>query len=187
MDILNDSDPLIRVVAFESLREVAPSMIRTVIVGPHRKNFALEIVPSAGEPLIYGRRTGTRRLALIGGDRMVLQPPLLYTDAGRPVIVSAREGDETITVIRKDNQGNHVLEPAQLPLQVTSMIEFLGGDPEIKRKSLMGLGVNYDAMIHLLHQLCAKRAINATFQWEEQSIEEIVGPLQPMGRPESEL
>ena len=42
-------------------------------------------------------------------------------------------------------------------------------------------------ILEVLYRLGAKKAINAQVRWEEPSVEDILGPLTPMGRPESEL
>jgi len=186
--LLNDEDPRIGIEAYEALRRSDPDSIWQVVVGSNPANFLLEMTPSEGEPLIYARRTGTRRIALIGGDRMVCRPPLLYADQDKPVLVSARQGDPSITIMRRDRNGNIVLGPIQGPLDVPPLIRMLGQELRTNHEGkFKGLNLDYAAVLDVLYELARNDAINARFRWEEPSVEDIAGPLTSPGRPESEL
>ncbi|UCD28429.1 MAG: flagellar basal body P-ring protein FlgI [Planctomycetota bacterium] len=188
-ELLKDPDAPIRVLAYKALRKVDRSSMLIIPVGKESRNFTLDIVLSEGPATIYAYRTQYRRIALIGGDRLVFQPPLLYSEVGKPVTLSAGAGDKLLTVIRKNDAGNIIVKPFKVPLSVTDLIRFMGADP-IKRSngSLKGLGIDYTIILDMLYRLCEKGAINADFRWEEPSVEELLGrPLEPTGRPESEL
>ena len=185
-ELLADDDPLMRIEAYEALRQVAPQVVARVVVGQDPQNFLLEMVPAQGPPLIYARRTGYPCIGMIGGDRLVCQPPLLYSEAGKTVTLSAKAEDQMVTLLRKDAKG--MLGPYRAPLSVPRLTQFMGDDLRSDADGkLQGLGLDYAAVLDVLYRLCEKKAINAQMKWEEPSVEELVGPLEPMGRPESEL
>ncbi len=186
-ELLNQSDPRIRILAYEALRKVDPESVSRYIVGERPQNFLLEMVPSDGPPLIYARRTEMRRLALIGGDRLVFQPPLLYSQPGQPVSLTAREEERNITIFRKDVSGR-TLGPFQTPLSLAPVVRFMGNDLRTNLEGrINGLGLDYAIVLDVLYRLSQKGAVNAEMRWEEPSVEDLIGPLEPMGRPESEL
>jgi len=188
LDLLADTDPQIRILAYESIRRAAPDTVYHVTVGKDPVNFVLELVQCEGEPLIYARRTQTRRIALIGGDRMMCKPPLLLAEPGSPVVLSAQEGDPAVSIVRKDHSGKTMLGPLKAPLNLSALIRFLG--QRMLRNSegrVEGLDLEYAVILDVLYRLSEKKAINAQFKWEEPSVEDLLGPLAPAGRPESEL
>jgi hypothetical protein len=64
----------------------------------------------------------------------------------------------------------------------------MGNDPETDvYGQLQGLGMDYSVVLDVLYRLCEKGAVTADFKWEEPGIEDLLGPLKPTGRPESEL
>src|SRR4029079_6835377 len=118
-------------------------------------------IPSDGPPMIYARRTETRRISLIGGDRMTFRPPLLYAQEGQPVTLSAPNAARVVTIMRKDIDGKSV-GPLELPLTVVPLIRFLGSDLRTGIETrLEGLGLDYSTVLDILYRLCEKGAINA--------------------------
>jgi flagellar basal body P-ring protein FlgI len=187
--LLSDPDTRVRIRAYESLRKCDPDSISRFIVGDLPQNFLLEIVPSDGPPLIYARRTEGRRIALISGERMLFRPPLLYAQPGQPVTLSAGEGARFLTLLRKGVSGSNV-GPFDIPLTAGAVpvIRFMGANLRLgPRGRLDGLGLDYAVVLDVLFRLCDKDALNADMRWEGPSVEDLVGPLEPMGRPESEL
>jgi hypothetical protein len=186
-ELLGNSDARIRIAAFEALRRVDRDSISRFIVGEKPQNFLLEMVPSEGPPTIYARRTELRRIAFIGGDHMVFQPPLLYSQPGQPITISAGQDDQALSIVRKNVEGR-TIGPLQLPLAVVPIARFMGSDMRTGPDGrLSGLGLDYAVVLDVLYRLCNKGAINAEMRWEEPTVEELVGPLAPMERPESEL
>jgi flagellar P-ring protein precursor FlgI len=187
-ELLANSDPRIRISAYEALRRVDSDLLQSRVVGHEPENFLLDIVPSDGPAMIYARRTGIRRIALIGGDRLVLRPPLLYSEPGKPIILSAQHDDRLVSIIKKDQNGRIIMGPTRVGFSVPLLTHFLGHDPKKGLSGqLLGVGIEYSVVLDVLFKLCEKGAINAEFRWEEPSVEDILGPLKPMGRPESEL
>jgi hypothetical protein len=187
-DLLVHGDPLARILAYESLRVVAPETIYQVVVGQNPENFVLELVPCDGPPLIYARRTMVRRIALIGGEHMACKPPLVFTEPGSPITLSAQENDPVVTVLRKDHNGKLLFGPVKAPLAAPSLIRVLG--QRMTRSTdgrIEGFDLDYAQVLGVLYRLSEKKGINAQVRWEEPNIEDLLGPLTPVGRPESEL
>lgn len=186
--LLSDPDVQLRVLAYESLRDVDPEGISQVAVGRKPLNFLLEVVESGGPATVYARRSQVRRLALIGGDHMVCRPPLLYSQPDKPVVLSANEDDRTLTLIRKNASGGILIGPIQAPLDVPTLVRFLGQDLSRNFEGkIEGLGLDYAIVLDVLYRLSEKGALRADVRWEESSIEDLLGPVAPVGRPESEL
>jgi len=184
--LLVDDDPRIRILAYEALREVHRDSIVSVVVGRHPGNFILDVVPSEGSPLIFARKTRIRRIALIGANRMTFRPPLFYAKPGRQVTLSLPADDRFLTILRKE--AGKVIGEFKVPLNVARFTQFMGDDPALGRDGQpQGLGLDYAVVLDVLYHLCETGGITADMRWEEPSIEDAIGPLRPMGRPESEL
>lgn len=185
--LLSESDTRIRIRAYEALRKVDPESMSRFVVGQRPQNYMLEVVPSDGPPLIFARRSESRRIAMIGGEKMLFRPPVLYAQPGQPVTLSAPESSRSLTLIRK-NLGGKNIGPLEVPMAVVPLVKFLGNDMRLgPEQRLEGLGLDYAVVLDVLYRLCEQGAINADLRWEEPSVEDLVGPLRPMGRPESEL
>lgn len=118
---------------------------------------------------------------------MVFRPPLLYAVPGQPITLSANPGETTITLVRKD-VGGSIIGPIEVPMAVVPLIKFLGNDLDTEPDGrLIGLGLDYSVVLDVISRLSEQKALNADLRWEEPSVEDLVGPLTPMGRPESEL
>jgi hypothetical protein len=184
--LLDGNDPPVRVLAYESLRTVDRAAVAQTIIGERPENFILEMVASRGKPMIYARRTKAPRIALIGSERMECRPPILYASPDAPVTLTAKRGDKLVAIIKRDPARN--LGPYYTPLAVPVLTRFLGDDMRVNADGkLFGLKLSYGSVIAVLHHLCTTGAINADFRSEEQAPDELLGPLTPMGRPESEL
>ncbi|MFQ5491565.1 MAG: flagellar basal body P-ring protein FlgI, partial [Phycisphaerae bacterium] len=65
LQLIDHDDPLMRVAAYEALLKRESSAIHSRWLG--HDNFALDVLPSTRLPLVYAKRTGSRRIALLGG------------------------------------------------------------------------------------------------------------------------
>jgi len=185
-ELLDGQDAQVRILAYEALRMLDPRSVVQVVVGADPANFLLEVVPSQGRPMIYARRTKAPRIAMIGGDQMFCKPPLLYAEPDGPVTISAKAGDTMLAILKKDPA--KTLGPYFSPLSVPVLTKFLGHELRTDANGqLQGLGIPYGTVVAILYKLCESRAIDADLRWEEPSTDELLGPLQPLGRPESEL
>lgn len=185
-ELLEGDDVQVRILAYEALRLVDPESMVRAVVGERPVNFILEVVPSQGRPMIYCRRSKAPRIALIGGDRMHCKPPLLYAEPDGPVTITAKAGDNKVAILKKDPA--RTLGPYYTPFSVAILTKFLGDDLRTGADGkLQGLGLDYGAVVGILYRLCSSKGIEADLRWEEPSTDELLGPLEPMGRPESEL
>ncbi len=185
-ELLDGEDPQLRVLAYEALRLVDRNAVSQSVVGERVENYLLEVVPSNGRPLIYARRTKAPRIALIGGDPMVCRPPVLYAEPDGPITLTAKIGDTHLSILKRDPA--RTLGPYFTPLAVPVLTRFLGDDLRTDADGqLQGLGLDYGSVVAVLYRLCANRGIDADMCWEDPENEKLLGPLQPMGRPESEL
>jgi flagellar basal body P-ring protein FlgI len=190
-ELVSDEDPRIRILAYEALRDADSSALAKVVVGENPGNFILEVVPTDGPALIYARRSNTRRIALIGGDHVMCRPPLFYSQPGKPITLSAQPGDNMITILMKMQNGAapmSLIGPFKTPMSVMILTQFMGNAPTRAADGrLEGLGLDYAVVLDVLYRLCDSGAIDADMRWEEPSVEDLVGPLAPIGRPESDL
>lgn len=190
-ELVSDEDPRVRILAYEALRDVDRNALAQVLVGESPGNFILDVVPTDGPALIYARRTNTRRIALIGGDHVTCRPPLFYSQPGKPITLTAQAGDKMITVLMRVQNGSapaSLIGPFKTPMSVMILTQFMGNaSTKGSEGRLEGLGLDYAVVLDVLYRLCESGAINADMRWEEPSVEDLVGPLAPMGRPESDL
>lgn len=182
--LVGDGNLQIRVLAYEALRKVDRTGIAEFSVGTDTVRFTLEMMPSDSKPLIYVRRTQQPRIALIGGEQIACRPPLLYTEG--PLTLTARGDEKMITVIKRERGG--VLGPYRIPLSLNVLVRFMGDDLKTGTEGrLDGLGMPYDSVLSVLYRLCESGSVNADLRWEDPELDNLLGPLSPVGRPESEL
>lgn len=183
-DLLNDEDPRVRIAAYRELAERGDVSMTTLPVGSD--NFILDIVPSTRDPLIYVRRSGTRRIALMG-DALACSPPLFYLSPDQLLLIQSAEGNDGIEVKRWTPKTRQPSPTLQLDGNVVELTKILGEDPGMEEGRVEGLGFDYTAVIHVLYKLCEQKSIRAAFMMEEVNYAEMFGPAARRGRPESEL
>lgn len=185
-ELIDGKDTQTRILAYEALRLVDRMSVNQTVVGERIENYLLESMASDGKPLIYVRRTKAPRIALIGAEHMHCNPPLLYADAGGAVTLTAKAGDKAVAILKHDPL--RTLGPYYVPLSVPILSRFLGNDLRTDPNGkLDGLGLDYGSVVAVLYRLCVNGGINADMRWEEANTDELLGPMTPMGRPESEL
>lgn len=184
--LAKETDAEVRVLAYESLRLADPEAVASFVVGERPENYLLDIVPCEGKPFIYVRRTRSPRIALVGGDRLTCRTPLFCADPNGTATLTAKAGDRSISILKKDPAG--LLGPYYVPLAVPVLTRFLGNDLRTDIDGqLHGLGLDYGSVVALLYRLCESRVIGCDLKWEEPTTADVLGPLTPLGRPESEL
>ncbi len=183
-ELVDDKNLQIRVLSYEALRKADRTGIAESRIGADATRFTLEMMPSDSRPLVYVRRTQQPRIALIGGEKLACRPPLLYTEGS--LTLTARGDEKMITVIKRERGG--VLGPYRVPLALTMLVHFMGEDLRTGTEGrLEGLGMSYDAVLAVLYRLCEGHSIDADLRWEDPELDNLLGPLSPVGRPESEL
>lgn len=183
--LLDDEDPRIRVAAYEALVHRGDTMVTVDWLGGD--NFALDLVPSSRPNLIHVKRSGTRRIALIGQD-FRCDPPLLYRAPDGSVTIDAGEDESSLRVLRMVTSTGAMSPEVSVPLELPAVIRLLGDDPDVDDEDrITGVGLDYAAVVRALYYLCDTRAINATFMLESPTIDDVLTSPKQEGRPESEL
>lgn len=183
-ELLSDTTPQVRVLAYEMLRKSGDEAIRTYVCG--KSNFALDVIDAAGEFLIYCKRTEQQRIALFGKD-LTCTPPLFYAHHKGDITISSNESDKQLTLIRKTPFHN-LVGTTQVDLNAINLIKMLGDDPQQDRhENVTGLGLTYSHVVHALNALCRDGGLPANFMFEAPSLSDYFGPLDKSDRPESEL
>ena len=184
-ELLNDADPRIRVEAYEALLARQDRLIDTRPVGTN--SFALDLVDSTRDNLIYVRRTGDPRIALIGSGLTCL-PPVFYAAPDGQITIHANEHDQQLTLVRRTPFANRTSPPLPTSCDLKELIPMLGDDPKVNADGeVHGLAMDYTAVTHALYELCRMRCINASFMLQRPTVTEMFGPLDEPGRQESDL
>jgi len=183
--LLSDDDPRIRVAAYEALLLAKDRSIQTRTVG--RQNFVLDRLNVPGENLVYAKRSGSRRIAILGRD-VRCEPPLFYSDPGRSFILNAAADDDHLTVFRKLPRQGIISPPVPVDYELGTLLCLLGNEPgRDTNGQVVGLNIDYSSLVQTLHELGRNHAMNAAFILEQPTTLETFGPITQTGRPESEL
>jgi hypothetical protein len=183
--LLDDEDPRIRVSVYEALLTRMDPVIETTMVGG--SDFALDRVPSSRDNVIYVRRTGAPRIALLG-SAVECRPPVFYESAHGLLTIDAKKDADRLTLVRRSPFVNRVSPPLSASLNVAELIAMLGDDPELRSGGeVHGLAMDYSSIAQAMYELCRTRSINAKFMIQSTSVTEMFGPLTPTGRAESDL
>ncbi len=183
-ELINDNNLKIRILAYKGLVRHMDEKIQEYQVG--ERNFALDIVPSKGEPLIYATRALEGRIALIGDVKC--QPPFFYLAPSRMVSASADIGQNKATLVRRTPFGQ-VSDPMKVPLDLGKMILFMGRPARIDDDTgkIKGLELTYGQVLQAVQALCARKAVRATLEMQQARLSDSLGVIEPMTRPESEI
>ena len=180
--LLDDQDPRVRIAAYEQLVELSDRAIITRKIG--RENFYLDLVPSEGKPFIYTKRTGTRRVALFGRN-IRCDPPAFYASPDGAIIINAALGAPHIDLIRAGRNGTSS-PPVPVQTDCAELIRLMGTDARVEGDKVVGLGLDYSAIVRALYHLAQDGSISAEFVLEQQGAAELLGPIRKQGRRETE-
>jgi len=182
--LLDDIDPRIRVAAYEGLLKRGDPVIESTAIGGD--NFMLDKVPSEQPGFVYVKRRRERRIALFGrGIRCT--PPVLYRAPDGSLTITASDDDDALTLLRMVVSTGSMSPPVTCPFDVDALIRRLGHDAEIDTFGrVLGLGLDYGAVVRALYYLEKDGAIDANFVLEQPNASELFGPPRLEGRPESE-
>lgn len=182
---LNDPDPRIRTAAYEALLQRNDPNIVSIEIGTDA--FAIDLVPSEADHLIYVKRSGQRRIALFGRP-ILARPPLFYSSPGETLIIDASPHATHLTVVRKSPVRGIASPPIRIGLDIAHLVALLGENPpQTANAPIRGLGVSYGGITRVLSELCESRAINAKFMLETPRDPFMLRPHAPPGRRESDL
>jgi len=181
--LLDNPDVRVKIAAYEALADRGDTSITSRKIA--EDNFILDQVSSKGPAFVYAKRQDKRRIALFGQSPECI-PPLFYRAPDGGVTINAEDNDEQLTLMRVSPQGT-VSPPIPGPTDLAALIRLLGNDAEMVGDKVVGLGVDYAAIVRALYHLCEKDCINADFVLEQPNVLELFGPARPAGRAESEL
>ncbi len=184
--LLDDEDPRVQIAAYEALIKRRDPIIESTHIASD--NFTLDRISTRkGDNFIYVKRSGSRCVALFGRD-LSCTPPLFYRAPDGSITINADSGDQALTVLRVVVSSGATSSPVSAPLQLPALIQLLGGEADVGFDGeVVGLGLDYGAVVRALYYLCKDRSINADFILEQPNVAEMFGPIAPAGRPESEL
>ena len=184
-NLLNDEDQRVQIAAYEALVERNDATIDSMQLG--KDNFRLDVIPIPRGDFVYAKRSASRRIALFGQDLRCV-PPVFYVAPDGSVTINAREGDESLTLLRRAPSGGATSPPIPGPFDLKMLIKLMGSDAHLGRNDeVLGLGLDYGAVVRALHRLCNDRSVNARFILEQPNLAEMFGRPRPTGRPESDL
>ena len=175
---LSDADPRIRVAAYEALVAREDPTLLALEVGDG--GFTLDVVPSAGDNLIYAKRGGQRRIALFG-DSILANPPMFYSSPTRTFVVNGAQDATRLRLIRTSPVDGRSSPPFESPPDLRRLVAVLGGEPPDR-----GLGIDYSSVVLMLSELCKTDSVNAEFLLEQPYLASASGERSEFGRPESE-
>lgn len=183
--LLDDSDARVRVAAYEGLAARNDPVVQSAAIGAD--NFVLDRVPSTAPSIVYLKRSGERRIALIG-DNLRCLPPVFYRSPDGSVTITAQADDETLTLLRRVVTSGAVSPPIDSSFDLPSLIHLLGSEAIVTPAGkVLGLGLDYGTVMSALHHFGTDKNIAATVMLEQSDLSDLLGLPRPAGRPESEL
>jgi flagellar basal body P-ring protein FlgI len=122
-ELLDSDQTTIRVEAYKILARNKDSTIFTKVVN---EQFVLDIVPSAGPPLIYASRSGLPRIALFG-NRVSVDMPITFTAMDMQFQLSSDEKSKYVNLYYRGREIGEPLAVASQP-DIANIIARLGGE-----------------------------------------------------------
>jgi flagellar basal body P-ring protein FlgI len=182
-DLLEDEDPRVRVAAYEALLDRGDFATVSIPVG--EDNFVLDYVPYGNDRFVYAKRSGRQRLALFGQNLHCVTPLFYRAPDGAITLVGNPDADH-LTVTRVTPDGS-VSPPLHAPTDLAELLRFLGRAPTPRGSEVLGVGLDYAAVVRTLYYLCDAGHVNARFMLEQPNTLELFGPGLPPERPETEF
>ncbi|MDO8302100.1 MAG: flagellar basal body P-ring protein FlgI [Sedimentisphaerales bacterium] len=163
---LVNSDIAVRLAAYEQLRRLDDSAIKTIRVAD---DFEIDQVFCSGTKLIYAYRSGSPRIVIFGAP-LIANPNIFIESADGTVFLNSPAENKYVSVVRRYPQRNITIGPIKSSFEITDIIRTLAELPanETKKHAHRGLGLSYAGTIAILNTMCVKGAIRADF---------VAGPL----------
>lgn len=127
--LLDADEMLVRVEAYTVLVQQKDTSIYSRIVN---ERFVIDVVPSAGKPLIYATRSGLPRIALIGPRPSVDRPFNLTTFDNRLTLVGNNE-NSNVTIFYRPGDDRDATKVVSRP-DLAEILARLGGDETARGK-----------------------------------------------------
>ena len=156
--LLDSDQNLVRIEAYHVLSAKADSSIFSTPVG-HTANgpkFTLDIVPSAGAPIIYCTRRGAPRIAIIG-SKPSMNLPALFTTLDDQLSISSAPARKTVTIFYR---GMDVPKPVRVEAyaDIADIAARLGGAANPGDASL---NFSYGDVVAMLQALGDSRQVSS--------------------------
>lgn len=162
--LLNDSDPDIRLAAYETLLKRKDPAVRAMDIDG---KFDVVLVPS-DKQMIYITQSGRPTIALFG-DAMAVDRPLTHSTWAGRLLFKADPSDDDLQVFYRPS--DEVRPEIQLvDRHLSELIPFLGHTVTVE-KPLPGLGLSYGETIGAIHSLWRAGHIDADFKAEQDRIQ----------------
>jgi flagellar basal body P-ring protein FlgI len=161
--LLHDSDPDIRLAAYESLRKLDDITITQTLIG---HSFLLEQVTQAKYKEIFVARSGPPRIVLFG--ELYCRDNVFLQSADGDVTIDSPAGQNYVSIMRTRYKRPNVLS-LKSSFKLADIIRTLCEEPaEETAEKPGGLNVPYHDMVAILKQMVEKGLVDAEFR---------VGPL----------
>ena len=163
--LLDSENTLVRIRAYEALaRNGDPSVKQVSFESPGP--FALDVVQSTGQPLIYVQTIKQPRIVLFG-ESIRSRVPLFYLSADKLLTITsnqaAEDDAEQISIQRCTPSGSIGLTLKSSP-DMVAIIKTMGSAIEPDHKGVHhGLGMDYSQLVRALHGLWQSKAVDAGF------------------------
>jgi hypothetical protein len=156
-DLLESANRLARTEAYKILAGKGQLYSKPVL-----EKFMIDVVPSAGEPLVFASRSGTPRIAIIGPTPK-LQLPIVFTAMNGRLMISSDLGNggaggKSVTIFfRRDDEKKEPLRMQSRP-DIGEIVARLGGEgaPDEDRFSF-----SYGEIVAVLQSLSQQKKITA--------------------------
>lgn len=170
--LLDSSNPLVRIRAYEGLSRNADPSVRQVQFD-RPAEFTLDLALSKGPPLIYVQTSKQPRIVLFGQPPRC-QAPLFYLSRDGLLTISANPPSQQdandqakpsgqLTLLRRTPSGDIGMRLESAP-DLVSLIRTLGSDVEPDYEGVHhGLGMNYSQVVEALYGLWQNKDIAAGF------------------------
>jgi len=206
--LLDDSNDIVRVLAYEALRRRGSnSAVLTIPVGGGE--FYLDLVGSKRQYVIYATQSGTPRIVLFGRD-MVAMKPIYFGGLRGKLTINAKKDDRYLTVFRKVGETGRISPAFGVDPHIRSLARALGDlsdrgqgmlmAPELdekgkpvrdnqgrivyKQSEIKGLGFTYGQVVAVLYRMCKQGSIPAKFVLQKPSgLQEFLRGTTGVGRP----
>jgi hypothetical protein len=156
-DLLESPNRLARTEAYKILADKGQLYSKPIL-----EKFAIDVVPSSGEPLVFASRSGTPRIAIIGPTPK-LQLPIVFTAMNGRLMISSDLGNggaggRSVTIFfRRDDEKKEPLRMQSRP-DIGEIVARLGGEgaPDEDRFSF-----SYGEIVAVLQSLSQQKKITA--------------------------
>jgi hypothetical protein len=160
--LLDDENQAVRLAACDALlRQGDTVKIKRTMI---KDQFELDLVDSAGQPMIYVSQSLWQRIVVFGPDP-VIRRPMFFRAADDLVTISATEGREKLTVFRKVPRTGRSSEAFEVPPVTSELVRLLGTLPTREGgQGMYGLGLTYGQVVGVLQRMCNSGDIPAGFR-----------------------